>query len=179
MIVAFQIIRSLTGYHIGDRVFILLRQIVTISLVISLFLLGCELFKEFYSQSLHSASARYLFFGLHGHNALVPWIWSAMAMEFGAVTILFSKLSRKPGSFGWLNLACILAAVGIWIEKGPGLIIPGFLPTPLGEIVEYLPTGNETMVCVGIWATGILLFSWMLHLAIPIISGDFHSTNDK
>ncbi len=179
MIVAFQIIRSLTGYHIGDRVFHLLRQIVTIALVISLFLLGCEVFKEFYSQSLHSASARYLFFGLHGHNALVPWIWSALAMEITAITILLSRLSRKPGRFGWLNLACILAAVGIWIEKGPGLIIPGFLPTPLGEIVEYVPTGNETMVCVGIWAIGILLFSWMLHLAIPIISGDFHSTNDK
>ncbi|MCP4266542.1 MAG: polysulfide reductase NrfD [Candidatus Brocadiaceae bacterium] len=179
MIVAFQIIRRLTGYHIGDRVFRLLRQIVTIALVISLFLLGCEVFKEFYSQSLHSASARYLFFGLHGHNALVPWIWSALGMEFIAITILLSRLSRKPGSFVWLNSACILATVGIWIEKGPGLIIPGFLPTPLGEIVEYMPTGNETMVCVGIWATGILIFSWMLHLAIPIISGAFHSTNDK
>ncbi len=179
MIVAFQIIRSLTGYHIGDRVFRLLRQIVTIALIISLFLLGCEVFKEFYSQSLHSASARYLFFGLHGHNALVPWIWSALAMEFAAITILLSRLARKPGSLVWLNLACILATVGIWIEKGPGLIIPGFLPTPLGEIVEYVPTGNETMVCVGIWAIGILIFSWMLHLAIPIISGDFHSKNHK
>ncbi len=179
MIVAFQIIRSLTGYHIGGRVFRLLRQIVTIALVVSLFLLGCEAFKEFYSQSLHSASARYLFFGLHGHNALVPWIWSALAMEIAAITILLSRLSRKPGSFGWLNLACILATVGIWIEKGPGLIIPGFLPTPLGEIVEYVPTGNETMVCVGIWAIGILIFSWLLHLAIPIISGTFHSTNNK
>lgn len=179
MIVAFQIIRSITGFHIGNRVFRLLRQIVTISLLVSLFLLGCEVFKEFYSQSLHSASARYLFFGLHGHNALVPWIWSAMAMEFTAITILLSRLSRKPDSFRWLNLACILATVGIWIEKGPGLIIPGFLPTPLGEIVEYVPTRNETMVCVGIWATGILIFSWMLHLAIPITSGVFHKRDDK
>jgi Ni/Fe-hydrogenase subunit HybB-like protein len=179
MIVAFQIIRSTTGYHIGDRVFHLLRQIVTISLLVSLFLLGCEIFKEFYSQSLHSASARYLFFGIHGHNALVPWIWSAIAMEFAALTILLSRLSRRPGSFGWLNLACILATVGIWIEKGPGLIIPGFLPTPLGEIVEYVPTYNETMVCVGIWAIGILIFSWMLHLAIPIISGAFHKRDDE
>ncbi|MCP5002835.1 MAG: polysulfide reductase NrfD [Planctomycetes bacterium] len=174
MIVAFQIIRSTTGYHISDHVFRLLRQIVTISLLVSLFLLGCEVFKEFYSQSLHGASARYLFFGLHGHNALVPWIWSALAMELTAITILLSRLSRTPGHFGWMNLACVLATVGIWIEKGPGLIIPGFLPTPLGEIVEYVPTYNETMICVGIWAFGALIFSWMLHLAIPIISGVFH-----
>jgi molybdopterin-containing oxidoreductase family membrane subunit len=73
-----------------------------------------------------------------------------------------------------LNFACILAVVGIWIEKGPGLIIPGFLPTPLGEIVEYAPTFNEILICIGIWAFGTLLFSWMLRLAIPIISGKFH-----
>jgi len=179
MIVAFQIIRGTTGYHIGDRAFRLLRQIVTISLLISLFLFGCEIFKEFYSQSLHSASARYLFFGLHGHYALVPWIWSAIAMEIIALLILLSRFSRKPGSYGWLNLACIMATVGIWIEKGPGLIIPGFLPTPLGEIVDYVPTYNETMVCVGIWAIGALAFSWMLRLAIPITSGVFHRTEDE
>jgi Ni/Fe-hydrogenase subunit HybB-like protein len=174
MIIAFQIIRKVSGYHIGDRAFHLLRQIVTISLLISLFLFGCEVFKEFYSQSLHGSSARYLFFGLHGHNALVPWIWSAIIMELVAIVILLSPIGKNPAGFGWLNFACILAVVGIWIEKGPGLIIPGFLPTPLGEIVEYAPTFNELLVCIGIWAFGTLLFSWMLRLAIPITSGKFH-----
>ncbi|MBM4054978.1 MAG: polysulfide reductase [Planctomycetes bacterium] len=178
MIIAFQIIRMTTGYHIGDRPFRLLRQIMTISLLTTLFLLGCEVFKEFYSQSLHNSSARYLFFGLHGHYALVPWIWTAITFEIAAIIILLSGYSRKPGSFVWLNMACILATVGIWIEKGPGLIIPGFLPTPLGEIVEYIPTYNETMVCVGIWAIGALIFSWMLRLAIPILSGIFRKKNE-
>ncbi len=174
MIIAFQIIRKVSGYHIGDRAFHLLRQIVTISLLISLFLFGCEVFKEFYSQSLHGSSARYLFFGLHGHNALVPWIWSAIIMELAATVILLRPMEKGKAGFGWLNLACILAVVGIWIEKGPGLIIPGFLPTPLGEIVEYVPSFNEVLVCIGIWAFGTLMFSWMLRLAIPILSGKFH-----
>ena len=39
-----------------------------------------------------------------------------------------------------LNAACVLSIVGIWIEKGMGLIVPAFIPTPLGEIVEYTPT---------------------------------------
>ena len=38
----------------------------------------------------------------------------------------------------------VMLFLGIWIEKGMGLIIPGFVPTPLGEIVEYSPTLNET-----------------------------------
>ncbi len=172
MILAFQIIRRITGYHIGDRSLHLLRQIVTVSLLVNLFLLGCEVFKEFYSASLHMSSAKYLFFGLHGHNALVPWIWTALVMEFIAATILI--IPRLAYQISWLNVACVLSIVGIWIEKGLGLIVPGFLPTPLGEIVEYMPTLNESLICIGIWAFGLLLFSWMLHLAVPIMSGQFH-----
>ncbi|RJP35124.1 MAG: polysulfide reductase [Candidatus Omnitrophota bacterium] len=172
MIIAFQIIRRISGYHIGDNALHLLRQIVTVSLLINLFLLGCEVFKEFYSDSLHVSSSQYLFFGLHGHSALVPWIWTAVIMEcIAAVILIVPRLTQR---ILWVNVACILSIVGIWIEKGMGLIVPGFLPTPLGEIVEYLPTPNETLICIGIWAFGILLFSWMLHLAIPIMSGTFH-----
>jgi Ni/Fe-hydrogenase subunit HybB-like protein len=170
MIIVFQIIRKLSSYDIGDRALHILRQIVTISLLVNLFLLGCEAFKEFYSDSVHTSSARYLFFGLHGHNALVPWIWFAISIEVIAAAILITPAAKK---IGWLNLACALSIVGIWIEKGMGLIVPGFLPTPLGEIVEYLPSVNESLVCVGIWAFGALLFSWMLRLAIPIMSGEF------
>jgi molybdopterin-containing oxidoreductase family membrane subunit len=170
MIIAFQIIQWLTNYRIGDRALNILRQIVTVSLLINLFLLGCEAFKEFYSDSAHSSSARYLFFGLHGNNALTPFIWFALAIESIAAIILITPMSKK---MGFVNLACVMAFIGIWIEKGPGLIIPGFLPTPLGEIVEYVPTFNETMICLGIWAFGILLFTWMLKLAVPIMSGRF------
>lgn len=171
MILVFQIIRKVSKYNIGDEAIHILRQIVTISLLVNLFLLGCEAFKEFYSDSIHTSSARYLFFGLHGHDGLVPFIWFALFIEMIAAAILISPAARR---IVWLNAACAMAFVGIWIEKGLGLIIPGFLPTPLGEIIEYVPTLNESMICVGIWAFGLLIFSWMLRLAIPIMSGEFH-----
>ncbi|MDX9753354.1 MAG: NrfD/PsrC family molybdoenzyme membrane anchor subunit [bacterium] len=171
MILAFQIIRKTTKYHIGDEALHLLRQIVTVSLLVNLFLLGCEVFKEFYSASLHMSSAKYLFFGLHGHDALVPWIWTALTLEMIAAIILVVPKTAKR--FFWLNIACAFSIIGIWIEKGLGLIVPGFLPTPLGEIVEYVPTWNEIGVSVGIWAMGLLIFSWLMRLAIPIVSGRF------
>ncbi|MCP4715669.1 MAG: polysulfide reductase NrfD [Deltaproteobacteria bacterium] len=172
MIIAFQIIRRYSRYSISDEALRILRHIVTISLMVNLFLLGCEVFKEFYSDSGHTSSARYLFFGLHGHHRLVPWIWTAIIAETVAgVILIVPHLAQKM----WLlNLACILAFFGIWIEKGMGMIIPGFLPTPLGEIVEYFPSTNETLICIGVWAFGLLLYSWMVHLAVPILSGDFH-----
>jgi len=171
LILTFQVLSRVSDFKVSDRAINLLRQIVTASLLINLFLLGCEMFKEFYSESLHGASAKYLLFGLHGHDMLVPWIWSAIVMEVIAATILVIPATFRNRVL--LNVACVLSIIGIWIEKGMGLVIPGFIPTPLGDIVEYAPSLNETLVCMGIWAFGILLFSWMLHLAIPIMNGKF------
>lgn len=168
LIITFQAIRKFLHYHIGDEPIFTLRKIVVVSMIINVFLLACELFAEFYSDTYHVAAANYLYFGLHGHSALVPWIWSAVGLNFVALCVLISPLSLK---LPWLNLACSLAFVGIWIEKGMGLIVPGFVPTPLGQIVEYAPTLNETLVCLGIWAFGALVYSWMLRVAVPILRG--------
>jgi len=171
MIVAFQVIRRYTNYKIDDEALRILRQIVTVSLLVNLFLLGCEAFKEFYAESVHSSSARYLFFGLEGYTQLRSWIWFAIIIETIAGVILVTPPLAK--NMMYTNAACILAFVGIWIEKGMGMIVPGFLPTPLGEIVEYFPTMLETLMCIGVWSFGLLMYSWMIHLAVPILSGQF------
>ena len=59
-----------------------------VTMFINLFLLGSEVFTEFYTNSAHVASAQYLWLGLHGHNALVPWIWSAIALNSTAAILL-------------------------------------------------------------------------------------------
>ena len=174
MIVAFQFIRRYTGYNITDGALQFLRQVVSVALFINLFLLGCEAFKEFYAASSHSASAQYLFFGLHGHYKLVPWIWTAITIEAIAAAILV--IPRIAQQMKYLNTACILSFVGIWIEKGMGMIIPGFIPTPLGEIVEYSPTFTECIITLGIWACGAMIATGLLHVAIPILSGTLHRT---
>jgi Ni/Fe-hydrogenase subunit HybB-like protein len=168
MILTFQIIRRVTRYYIGDQPIFTLRMIMTVAMIINMFLLGCELFTEFYSPTMHAAAAQYLYFGLHGHHGLVPWIWTAITLDVVGLILLITPLSRKIAA---LNVACVACFIGVWIEKGMGLIIPGFVPSPLGQVVEYLPTFNEALVCLGIWAFGALLFSWMVRVAIPIMNG--------
>ncbi len=160
---------------ITDRGLLMLRSIVQVSMIINVFLLVNEVFKEFYSGNLHVASAKYLFLGLHGHHALVPWIWTAVALNVGAMILLVLPLSR---SLKWLNLTCVMCIVGIWIEKGMGLVVPGFIPTPLGAIVEYSPSLNETLVCLGIWAFGLLLYTVFLRMAVPILQGRLSKANE-
>jgi Ni/Fe-hydrogenase subunit HybB-like protein len=175
IILALQIIRRVTRYRITDRALLTLRNIVQVSMLINVFLLINEVFKEFYSGNLHVASAKYLYTGLHGHHALVPWIWTAIAFNLIAMVLLVLPVSR---SLRWLNLTCVLCIVGIWIEKGMGLVIPGFIPTPLGEMVEYSPSLNETLVCFGIWAFGLLCYTLFLRMAVPILQGTLCQANE-
>lgn len=176
LIITFQFIRKMAHFTISNESILLLRKIITVAMLVNIFLLGCEVFTEFYSGTYHVVSAQYLFLGLHGHDQLVPWIWAAISMNAVAMILLVLPISQK---LGVLNIACLLLFVGIWIEKGMGLIIPGFVPTPLGQVVEYQPTLNETLICMGIWAFGALVYSWMLRMAIPILKGQLSASPGK
>jgi CRP-like cAMP-binding protein len=154
---------------ISDRSLFVLRGIVQVSMIINMFLLANELFSGFYNSSTKDISWRYLVLGLKGYHALVPWFWTAVALNLTAMALLMLPLSRK---LKWLNVACVLCIFGIWIEKGMGLVIPGFVPTPLGEMVEYVPSWNETLICLGIWAFGLLCFTLFLRMSVPILQGE-------
>ena len=42
-----------------------------------------------------------------------------------------------------------------------GLVVPGYTPSVLGEIYEYVPTAIELQVSAGIFGIGALLFTAM------------------
>jgi Ni/Fe-hydrogenase subunit HybB-like protein len=173
IIIIFQIIRKVSSYNIAieDEALFKISELIAYAMFLNLFLLSAELFKEYYSHTVHIASFKYLFEGLHGHNQLVPWIWAAMAMNVIAFLIFLVPSTRKR--LASLNLGCSLIIVGVWIEKGPGFVIPGFVPDPLGEIYEYIPNLLELMVSFGIWALGLLTFTLLMKVAIPIVTGEF------
>ncbi len=168
--IAFRTIQKFSKMNVDEKVFDLLKQIVAVTMPINMFLLGCELFKEFYTDSTHVASAKYLYFGLHGAHMLQPYIWGAITMDTIALIIFVTPYLRRNNRV--FLIGCVLAIVGIWVEKGMGLIIPGFIPSPLGDIVEYIPSLHETLICIGIWAWGGLIYSLLARVAIGVLTGD-------
>ncbi len=177
IILAFQLIRKHTPIKIQDRAIFKLAEIVAYAMGINLFLLIAEVYKEYYSATVHLAPMKYLFQGLHGHNDLVPWIWTAIA--FNTVAFLLFLIPKTRENFLTLNLGCVLMFIGVWIEKGPGLIIPGFVPSPLGEIWSYTPTLPEVLITLGIWAIGLIIYTLLLKVAIPIEVGEFRQIRDR
>lgn len=164
-----QLLNRITEMKISPKVLSLLGYIITVSLQIHLFLLGVEIFTEFYADTEHSASAQYLFFGFNQHTSLVPWIWGSIVLTGSAAVILsVGPLRRRRGLF---NAACAMTVVGIWIEKGMGMVIPGFIPTPIGEVLEYSPSLVEILISLGIWCAGGLVFTLFAKLAIAVHLG--------
>lgn len=146
-----------------------LLNILRVTVVVNLFMLLSELFTEFYSGGSHTASAQYLYLGLHGHDELVPWIWSAVGLNLAAAVVLLSPpLTRRT----WLlNVALAMTFTGVWIEKGMGLIIPGFIPSTLHEIVPYHPSLAELKVTAGVWAFGLMIYTVALKIGLPAMAG--------
>lgn len=168
--IVFNLINHFTKLKIGPQVFNLLEKILMVFLPINLFLFGAEIFKEFYTDNNHTISMEYLFFGIHGHGMLKPYIWASLIMSITSIVIIFTKKLRQIPPI--MYLACFMTFIGIWIEKGMGLIIPGFIPTPLGDLVEYRPSLVEFFVSLGIWSIGALLFTILSKVAIAIQIGD-------
>jgi Ni/Fe-hydrogenase subunit HybB-like protein len=178
VVIIFQIIRKVSHIKIEDKALFKIAELIAYTMLPNLFLLSAELYKEYYSNTVHIASFKYLFEGLHGHNQLLPWIWAATAMNVAAFLIFLIPTTRKR--LNTLNLGCFLIIVGIWIEKGSGFVIPGFVPDPLGEIYAYIPNLLELIISFGIWAAGLLIFTLLMKIAIPIVTGEFsHSKYRK
>ena len=173
IIIAFLIIRRNTRFWIEDSAIGLLSTIVTWCLGIAIFLTLSEIVVELYARTEHANGLYYLMFGLHGLTGLVPWFWSsAVLMVTSFVLLLMPSVRRDMKK---LPIVCGMAFVGIWIEKGMGLIVPGFIPSPIGEVTEYHPTLVEWLLTAGIWAFGFFILTILLKGAIGILLGDIRS----
>ncbi len=166
IIIAIQVIRRAIGQNFGDGPIRTLVNIMRVTILINLLMVASEVFVEFYTGGTHTSAAHYLYFGIHGHNALVPWIWSSVAMTITAAILLLNP--RVTTSSWMMNLACVLAFVGIWIEKGMGMVIPGFVPSVLHEVVEYAPSLLEWKIMAGIWALGLMIYTLAIKVAINV-----------
>jgi molybdopterin-containing oxidoreductase family membrane subunit len=169
IILVMRVLRITTGYTYPPGPARTLIQIIRVAMVVNLVMLVSEIFTLFYTGGGHATSAEYLFFGLHGRSGLVPWIWASIAMNLLGTVLFFLPAALEQGTVR--ILACLLCIVGIWIEKGMGLIIPGFIPSTLHEIVEYAPSLVEWKVTAGIWAFGLLVLTLALRTVVMVFTG--------
>ena len=164
------LIRKLTRYDVGQDAIRKLAVIVTYGMLLNVFFLLMEIFTAFYSGiPEHTEHFRYLFFGLEGHHALVPWMWTSVILAAISLVLLLTPGIRNNRK--WLPAICVIVFLSLWIDKGLGLIVGGFIPSPLGAITEYAPTLYEIAITSGIWALGFLMITIFYKITLSVREG--------
>ena len=161
------ILRKVTRFDAGKEPVQMLARIVTYAMVITVFFFFMEIFTVFYSQIPEPMQPfRYLFVGLEGHQRLVPWMWAAVLLAGVALVLLLNPRTRQ--NEGLLAIACAAVFASLWVEKGLGLVVTGFIPSPLEKITEYSPTRPEVLITLGIWAMGLLILTVLYKVALSV-----------
>jgi molybdopterin-containing oxidoreductase family membrane subunit len=161
------IVRKYTKFDPGKEAIQAIGKIVTYCMLINVFFLGLEFFTAFYSGIPgHKHSFIYLYTGLHGHSQLVPVMWiSSILAAVAIVLLIFPQLRKNEGI---LAVACASTFLSLWIDKGFGLVIGGFIPNPMERITEYWPTFPETVISIAVWAVGFLVLTILYKIAVSI-----------
>jgi len=160
-------IRRFTNFDPGKEQIQTLAKTVAYAICINVFLFLCEVFVGFYSNIPgHMDHIKYLFVGLHGHGALVPWMWASMILMAVGIVLTVTPATRKNETS--LALACAVIILGTWIDKGLGMISGGFVPNPMHEVNEYAPTMPEIGITLAVYAIGALVLTVLYKMAVGV-----------
>ena len=161
------ILKRFADYDVGDEARQKLAEIVTYAMVANVFFIGLELFTAIYSDMPHHVHHfQYLFFGFQGGTKLVPWMWLSVVLALVALVLLLLPNFRR--SEPTLAIGCAAVFFSLWIDKGLGMVITGFIPNPVGKVTEYWPTAPEVMIALGIWGIGFLIITVLYKVTITI-----------
>jgi len=167
LLILFQILKKTTKFEIKKEAIWKIAELMAYSMFLYLFLFFSEIFKEVYSDTHHLIHLKYLFVGAKGHNDLVIYAW--ISIIFSIIAFLLFLIPKTRKNVITLNIGAVMIYIGVYIEKGIALVIPGFSPDSLGQLYIYQPSLIELRTSVMIFALGFLLFTFMSKVAVEII----------
>ena len=112
------------------------------------------------------AHFEFLFMGLQGHAPLAALMWISVILAVISMVLLITPRFRQDDKI--LPVACAMVFLSVWIDKGLGLVVAGFVPTPLGHVISYVPTLPEISVTLAIWAVGILMITVFYKITLSV-----------
>ncbi len=160
-------VRRFSRFDPGEEAVGKLGEIVAYAMSVNVFFVALELFTALYSGiPEHVEHFTYLYLGLHGHGVLTPWMWTSLLLAaLSLVLLLVPRLRRNRTT---LALAAVAVVGSLWIDKGLGMVVTGFVPSPLGHVTEYWPTAPEALIALGIYALGALVLTVLYKIAIDV-----------
>ena len=161
------IVRKYTKFDPGREAIQALGKTITYTMILNVMFLGFEVFTAFYSTIPgHMHPFDYLYVGLDGYTKLVPMMWLSSILAIIALVLLIYPQWRKNEKT--LAVACVAVFFSLWIDKGFGLIVGGFVPNMFEKVFEYWPTIPEAFITLGVWAVGFLILTILYKIATTV-----------
>ncbi len=161
------ILRRYTKFDPGKEAIQALGKIVTYAMILNVLFLGFEIFTAFYSTIPgHMYPFVYLYSGLEGHGKLVPVMWfSSILAAVSLFLLIIPQIRRNEKALG---VAAVAVFISLWLDKGFGLIVGGFVPNMFERVFEYWPTTPELLITLGVWGVGFLVLTILYKVATTI-----------
>jgi Ni/Fe-hydrogenase subunit HybB-like protein len=96
----------------------------------------------------------------------VPWMWTSVLL--GLLSLVLLIVPGWRNNIKVLTWACVFVFVSIWIDKGMGLVVAGFVPSVLGYFHEYRPTAPELLISLAVWGIGTLVLTVLYKIALTV-----------
>jgi len=161
------LVRKYSKFDPGYEPIQALGKIITYAMFANVFLLGLEFFTAFYSNIPgHMQPFKYLYAGINGHAKLVPLMWTSGIFALASLGLLVFPGLRKNEKI--LAFACVILFISLWIDKGFGLVVGGFVPNMFETVTEYWPTLPEVIITAGVWAIGLLVLTVLYKVAVAV-----------
>jgi len=167
LLIAALVVRRYTRFDPGREPIQTVGKIVTYAMIVNVFFFLLEVFTAFYSKIPgHMHPFQYLFAGFEGYGKLVPLMWLSIILAIIALILLINPNTRQNEKT--LVIGALAVFFSLWIDKGFGLVIGGFIPNPFETVTEYWPTIPEALITIGVWATGFLILTVLYKVVISV-----------
>ena len=161
------VVRRVTNFDPGKEAINKLAVIVTYAMIVNVFFVLMEVFTALYSDiPEHVHHFEFLFTGIEGNTTMAPWMWLSVVLAAIALVVLVNPTTRRNEST--LIIGCVAVFGSLWIDKGLGMVIAGFVPSPLGKVVSYTPTIPELTISLAIYAMGLLIVTGLYKIALEV-----------
>jgi molybdopterin-containing oxidoreductase family membrane subunit len=161
------LLKKAAGFDAGEPGLRRLSLTIAYAMAANLFFILVEFFTAFYSGvPSHRRDLQYLYWGLDGHTAMVPWMWTSLAMGAASLPILLSSVRRHDRRL--LAAACGMVFFSTWVDKGLGLIAGGLAVSPMETVADYAPTLPEILISLGIYAAGVLILTLFCKIVLSV-----------
>ncbi|OIQ49562.1 Polysulfide reductase, NrfD [Pseudodesulfovibrio hydrargyri] len=172
LVLVLLVTEKVTTFKMPKNALSTLVKIIMYAMCINMFFFLLEVFTAFYSNIPgHMHPLLYLF--EHASTGLVTLMWTFVV--FAAISITLLVTPRLRNNLKLLPWTLAMLIIATWLDKGLGLLIGGFNPTPFDTITPYWPTGKELLVSMMIYSIGALIVTVLFKIATEVKEEVGHS----